>query len=526
MDNGEYKSLSFLLMKNTLWNVLGKLFSSFLGLFLTYYTIKKIGLENYGLYVLTSAVGGYLSMLDIGVGSAFVKYVSQYNALGLRKKIDSLLSTGILFYTFFSIVVLSIIFLSENQILSWLNVSVSIKDQAHIILVIYGFILSLSGLFYPYQAVISGLERFDIVAKINVFLSVLNFICSVAVLEKGYGLTGLMANNLFITLVAGLIFVYFSHSLLPWLSINPFKAEREMFRKIFSYGFNIQVTRLSSIVSSHFEKFIITKVAGVSWVAMYQIGNSLCEQARNLPLLITSALFPAFSRLWACGRKKDIVETYLRVVRYLSFITISVMSFLVVSSKSVIMIWMGNGYEMAANVARVLAIGYMINTIMGAVGASVVQGIGRPDIQMKGAMLNMLSNVALSLLLINIFGFPGAAFGTSIAMIVAVFYFVFMFHPLIEANNRIFFRFLERFVTASILACAAVIFLSYFQKKPNSRIEAFFDIVKSGLIFSSVYFGFLFIFKPFDCYDRKFFNKSGIFLLKFMGVFCQDERSI
>ncbi len=526
MNSDKKESLSFLLMKNTLWNIWGKLFLSFSGLFLTYYTVKKIGLENYGIYALITAAGGYISMLDLGAGSAFVKYVSEYKALGLVKKINSLLAAGLLFYACFSITVLALIFFFGDYALSWLNIPASMRKQAYTILIIYGLTLSLSGIFSPYQAAVSGLERFDIIAKVNIFLSALNLISSIIVLERGYGLTGLMANNLVMTFISGSFFAYFSRSLLPELSVNPLLAEREMFGKIFFYGSKIQITRLSSIVSSHFEKFIITRAAGISFVALYQIGNSLCEQARNLPLLITSALFPAFSRLWADGRKNDIRETYFRAVKYLSFIAVPAMSFLAISSKSVILLWMGNGYDSAANVASALAIGYMVSTIMGAVGASAVQGIGKPEIQMRGAIFNMTLNIALSLILIKIFGFPGAAFGTSIAMIAAVFYFIYVFHPLIEADNRIFLVLLFRFAAAAVSACAAVAFFSYFQKKPALRMDAFIDILKNGFIFVSVYIGFLFIFKPFDSYDRKFFNKSGIFFIKFMRIFCRNERNV
>ncbi|MEW5950887.1 MAG: flippase [Elusimicrobiota bacterium] len=517
---------SSVLMKNTLWNIFSKIFVFFLGLFLTYYTVNKIGIERYGIYALITATGGYLSLMDINASSSFVKYISEFKGLGHNRRINYLLSSGLLFYIAVSFVIIFLVLYGGNYAVSWLKIPCYLSNEAYKILIVYGFIVSFSGLFSPYNAVISGLERFDISGKVNIFLSVLNFIGSILFLEKGYGLMGLAINNLIIVLMGGFFSLYFSYSLLPDLSVNPFLADKEMLKKIFFFGSKLQITRLSSVVSSHFEKIVITRMTGVSWVAFYQIGNSLCEQARNIPILITSALFPAFSRLDASGRKKDIKEIYLRGIRYVAFIAVPIMIFLSVSSKQIMLLWMGEGYSYAAQIVSILSIGYLINTVFGAVGAATVQGIGKPEIQMKGALFNMSLNAILSVIFIFLFGFPGAAYGTSLAMTAAVIYFIYVFHPIIEVKNRFFLKLISKIFFAGIAALIGVIAFYYFSGECDSKKDVFSAILFSGFIYSFVYFSILIILKPFDYYDGEFFGKSKFFLIRLFKSFCSDEKHI
>ncbi|GAB4031429.1 MAG: oligosaccharide flippase family protein [Elusimicrobiota bacterium] len=496
------------------------------GLFLTYYVVKKIGLESYGVYVLITAAGGYLSMLDLGIGTSFVKYVAEFKALGLKKEINSLIGTGVSFYSIFGVFIFLLLLFFGGYIIDFFKISVNLRQEASEIILIYAAIMAFSGIFSPYQAVLTGLERFDISSKLSATASVLNLAGAIFFLEKGWGLRGLMINSLLIVLLVGITSVWLALGLMPEVKVNPFYFNRLMFSKIFGYGWKLQITRLSSVVSSHLEKIIITRFLSLSYVGFYQIGNSLCEQARSLPILLTGALFPAFSRLSASGNKADIRNAYYRASRYLAFATVGVMSFLSACSGIIIEIWMGKGYGPAAQVVSILSWGYLFNTVFGAVGASAVQGMGRTEIQMKGALLNMFLNAFLSAILIGLFGFSGAAIGTALPLTVSVIYFMYMLHPLLELENRSFFLNMGEIFLAGLSAFFVLLLFLKTAGLPDGRISALWQLTSSILIYSCVYFSSLFILKPFDSFDRSFFENSGLAPLKLMRIFCRDEKPV
>lgn len=526
MRDSEGKVYPSPLVKNTLWNVFGKVFSMTAGLFLTYYIVRKIGLERYGVYVLITAAGGYLSMLDLGIGTSFVKYIAEFRALGLKKEINSLTGTGLAFYSIFGIFIFLFFIFFGGYIIDFLKISADLRQEASDIILVYAAIMAFSGIFSPYQAVLTGLERFDISSKLSAAASVYNLAGAVFFLEKGWGLRGLMLNSLLTVFLIGIVSIWLARRLIPELELNPFHFNSAMFSKIFSYGWKLQITRFSSVISSHLEKIIITRFLSLSYVGFYQIGNSLCEQARNLPLLLTGALFPAFSRLSASGRKADIRNAYFRASRYLAFITVAVMSFLSACSGIIVEIWMGKGYTPAAQVISVLSWGYLFNTVFGAVGASAVQGMGRTEIQMKGALLNTALNIFLSALFIGLFGFSGAAVGTALPLTVSVIYFMYMLHPLLELENKFFFLNMSRIFLSGLAAFFSLIIFLNFAGLPAGRFPALALFSASILIYFCVYFSALFVWKPFDSFDRSFFENSGLAPLKLLRIFCRNEKHI
>jgi peptidoglycan biosynthesis protein MviN/MurJ (putative lipid II flippase) len=64
-----------------------------------------------------------------------------------------------------------------------------------------------------------------------------------------------------------------------------------------------------------------------------------------------------------------------------------------------------------------LSIGFIANVLV-LPAAAMVQAAGRADIQARSAIATMVLNVPLSLLLLFEWGMPGAAIGTSVAMVV------------------------------------------------------------------------------------------------------------
>ena len=59
-------------------------------LFYTPIMIRMLGKSEYGLYSLVYSTVSYLAVLNVGFGSAFVRYYSRYKALGKEEKIENL----------------------------------------------------------------------------------------------------------------------------------------------------------------------------------------------------------------------------------------------------------------------------------------------------------------------------------------------------------------------------------------------------------------------------------------------------
>ena len=94
------------IIRNTLYNSTARVLAIVIALILTPYIIHHIGGERYGIWAIIGMVTGYFGLLDLGVETAFVKYISEYHAKKEYQCINRVVNTGIIFYAFLVLVLL------------------------------------------------------------------------------------------------------------------------------------------------------------------------------------------------------------------------------------------------------------------------------------------------------------------------------------------------------------------------------------------------------------------------------------
>ena len=67
--------------------------TNIVALVLTPYMLRSFGQSEYGLYVLIGTLVSHLSLLDLGLGTAVVRYVAHYRAMKDRRAEENFLAT-------------------------------------------------------------------------------------------------------------------------------------------------------------------------------------------------------------------------------------------------------------------------------------------------------------------------------------------------------------------------------------------------------------------------------------------------
>jgi O-antigen/teichoic acid export membrane protein len=196
---------------------------------------------------------------------------------------------------------------------------------------------------------------------------------------------------------------------------------------MFGYGAKIQVSRLGGQICFQIDKLIISRFMGIAAVSFYEVSSRLTALMRGVPLVMFSALIPATSELGARNDRAKILQTYTLASKYVTMLTVAIVAYLVLEARSVVNLWIGGGFEQSVILIQILAIGYGVN-VLGGAASQTGAGIGRPEFDMRSTVLLAVVNPILSLLLVRKFGAPGAAAGTSCAMVVAALYLLWSFH--------------------------------------------------------------------------------------------------
>jgi len=88
----------------------------------------------------------------------------------------------------------------------------------------------------------------------------------------------------------------------------------------------------------------------------------------------------------------------------MSAVTVPLFVFLMVVAPKVIFVWMGLGYGRSILVIRILSFGFLMNTIA-QVAAAVCIAIDRPQFMSIASAIIVILSIALSIILVKIFGF-------------------------------------------------------------------------------------------------------------------------
>src|SRR5437762_1666530 len=277
-----------------------------------------------------------------------------------------------------------------------------------------------------FLSVFKGIQRMDKQNSIEITMSVLNVLGTVFFLESGFGMFGLALNALLnACLGMGLTFILLKR-VVPMLSLG-WNFDGDLLREMFGYGFKISVSRIGNLTCFQADKLIVSRVLGLAGVSFYEVGARLTSFMRAVPLVLLSALIPATSELGARRDREKILRTYVLVSKYIAMLTVALVAFFVLNADALVRLWLGKGFDQSAFLIRILAIGYGVN-VLGAAASQIGAGIGRPEFDMRSTILLSITNPILSLILVLQFGAPGAAAGTSLALILAAVYLVFTFH--------------------------------------------------------------------------------------------------
>ncbi len=518
------QSTSKKIIRNTIFNAIGRFWKILVALVLTPYIIGHIGIERYGIWAIVGVLTGYFGLLDFGIGTSFVKYISEFYTKKDYEKINQVVNTGFIFYSIFAILVITLAFFIINPLLAFFKIPPHLYNEALFVFLLGIILFGISNALSPFGAIQGGLQRMDISNKVAIAISIPMIAGTIFFLERGYGLPGLMVNNAIILVISSIISIIIAFRILPALRFSPFLFNRKMFKKLFGFGYKLQVTRISGMVSLHIDKLLITYFLSVGLVTFYQLGSSIVGYAKLIPLLLTTALLPAFSEMDAKGEREKLIEGYIRVTKYLSLVIFPLFTLLIISAPHIMMVWMGHGYEKSVWIIQILAIGWLFNTLFGGVGAPVLQAVGKPQIQMRGALINIILNLTLSIILIINFGFMGVVLGTSISIFLAIGYFVRELHKELKLP---LLNFLKKIILNPMIICICIglpiwtisHWLQILLINPG-RMTSLFIFLIQAILFFGFYLIALQYKKPFDRRDVALIRDKIPFMGNLMEVFC------
>lgn len=404
--------------RNIVFNWIGTIASLAVGFFLSPFVLHRLGDLAYGVWVLAVSTISYLTLLDLGMQSSVLRYVSKGHTQGDHQGASDALSAAFWVRLRISIVVLVVSAVLAFFFPVFFKVPASLAFDARWAVMIVGLTMSLNMSIGVASGVLSGLNRYDLQNYVTLAQTTIRVIGVVWALKTGHGIIAIAIVELVAQCVALSVLVWLAHRLYPELTVNLKKPARETLRMVWSYSAYAFLTTVAVQLVYQSDNLVVGAFVSASAVTYYAIANSLCRYATQIVGSVGSTFVPAASTYEASGNLDAVRRLYIQGTRATLLLSLPVLVTFLVRGKEFIRLWMGPQYaHRSGDILIILAIPLLFAYANRAAG-SIAFGIEKHKLTALTAIVEGVANLVLSIALVHWYGIYGVALGTLIPSLV------------------------------------------------------------------------------------------------------------
>jgi O-antigen/teichoic acid export membrane protein len=388
------------------------------GFFLSPFIVHRLGAVAYGVWVLTISSINYMAILDLGMASSVVRFVSKGYATQKHQEASEALSAVLWVRLQISAIILVLAGLLSAVFPYLFKIPPDLVGDARKALLIIGLTTAIGMSFGVFSSTLSALHRYDLRSYVTLVQLCIRVIGVVYLLRTGHGIVAIALCEFVAAVVSNCILAWVARRAYPELRIRLTKPRREVLRKIWSYSVYAFVVTIAVQLVYQTDNLVVGAFVSASAVTFYSIGNALCRYTDQLVAAMTTTFTPAASTYEAAGDVSGLRSLYFNGTRVTMAISLPIVVTLIIRGRTFIGLWMGPQFaRVSGTVLAILAIALMFalqNTTAGAIAF----GVEKHKMLAKWSIAEAIANLALSITLARKIGIYGVAIGTLLPSLV------------------------------------------------------------------------------------------------------------
>ena len=383
--------------------------------------VKSLGHEDYGIFALVLGFIAY--SFNFNVGRAITKYVAEYRASGETEKITEVISATL--FVNLTIGFIGLLAIGSTAGLLVRDIfKISPDAQEKTVYALYIAVLTIFFLMLTqvFNAILQGVHRFDVFAKINNASSILLISGNLLLALAGFGLLTLLNWNLLMTALSALVSALAAKRLVPEFSIR-LKFRRETLKLVFGYSSGVIAYQILANVLLLFERGWITSRLGAESLTFYVVPMMLALYIHSFIGSLMLVIFPLASELK--NDKEKLLRLYQKATKIVVFLVVFLGASLIVVSKNFLTLWMGADFAEKSTAVLILhAVTFSLLAIE-IVAWQMTEGLGYPNYNCYLFVICFIISVSGMIWLIDDFGNFGVALARTAgfgALFLSVFY--------------------------------------------------------------------------------------------------------
>lgn len=407
-------------VRNVLANWAGLAAEVIVAFVLTPFIVHSLGLATYGVWSLLNSVIGYLGLVDLGIRGGLGRFINTYIARREPERVDETVSTSLAFLTAVSVVAISVAFILSMYFRDFFpRTPRELEEEIRLALPAMAIGLWLAFLGSVFRTVLAALDRFDLVNAVGLMSLALRAAATIAVLQLGWGLTGLVAATVGTSLFSALACAALARRLQPDMRITVRRVSGERFGEMWKFGIVAFSSRSASTLAVQSGPLIAMTFLGPAAVGVYGIAVQLTQSCQRVIEQLGTTMYPSLMRLAGVTDKAGLAALFTRNARYSYSIACLLYIGLLVFAPAFLALWVGPDFDPAVPVIRILAVADLVGFLT-STGTLTLFGLGKLRMSFVVSTFDAIATVALSVLFTGPFGLglPGLALGVLVPRIV------------------------------------------------------------------------------------------------------------
>lgn len=366
----------------------------FVGLLYTPYMLRMMGQSEYGLYSLVASVISYLTVLDLGLGNAIVRYTARYRAEGKIKEQYEMFGMFLVLYIVIGIIAFGAgLGLYYNvDCLFGETMSLEELDKARIMILFLIFNLAVTFPMSIFGSIITAYERFVFPKIINIIRIFLNTIIMICLLEMGYKAVAMVVLQTFFNLFTLIInYFYCKHRLQIKIFFRNFQWG--FLKEVAIYSFWIFLNVIMDRIYWSTGQFVLGALMGTTAVAVFAIAIHLENMYMQFSNAIAGVFLPKMTSMVTLNdNRKEISNLFIRTGRIQYIVMAFILTGFIVFGRDFINLWAGKDYENAYVITLLFFVSLTIPLIQN-LGITILQA--RNQMKFRSLLYIVIASVSL-----------------------------------------------------------------------------------------------------------------------------------
>lgn len=386
------------------------LLSSLIPMIYTPWMLRLLGIQEHGLYALAQSAVGYLGLLNLGLGSTLIRYLSKYRAEQDRQSVSRTFGLFLMLYSVMGVLALlggKILAANAGQIFSRTLLPQEAEKMEKLLLIM----AANTAVSFPagvFSSVQTSHERYVFRHGMNILSTVTGPVYNLAALYMGRGALGMAWMGLVMQVIMLVPNVYYCFRVLkirPSFTGLPLKLLGEML----SFSAFVFLATVADMLFWATDKVILGMAVGTAAVSVYQIGSTFNQMVMQLSSSISGVLTPRITAMVVKNASaSDLTELFVRVGRIQFLVVGLVVTGFAAFGQSFIRLWVGDDYAEAYWIAVMTLFPLCIPLIQNT-GLSILVAQNRHKFRSVLFVLIAAVNAVSTYLLVPSMGGIGAA---------------------------------------------------------------------------------------------------------------------